>query len=313
VSVTIATKDRAHELESICLPSLASQDTRDFEVIIWDASEDESCEEAVRRFALEHPGLSIRYFRALRVGSCAQRNDAVKVARGEVIFFIDDDCEVSPHGLAALSSGFQQNPSASGGALVLEEASSGTQTRWTRLRSKYYDPIFGLRPCGSRPGIRPSGSWLDSQSEAGEVDHLIGCDMAFRKSVFLQHSFNERMQRFAPYALWEDTEFSHRVWRHGNRLFVFEGGSVTHRRVGGDRTSRPEAQHAQYVYNRYMVWRYAIFPFRRLSLVPYSWSVAGESAYRLAQFLKDPMNRGDYLTGALRGYWAAIRDFAASR
>ena len=40
ISVIIATKNRADALEKISLPSLAKQDFKDFEVIIWDASYD---------------------------------------------------------------------------------------------------------------------------------------------------------------------------------------------------------------------------------------------------------------------------------
>ena len=309
VSVTIATKDRAHELETISLPSLAIQDTRDFEVVIWDASEDDQSKDTVCRFSAEHPDISVRYFHAPRVGSCSQRNDAVRVAQGDIIFFVDDDCEVSPDGISALLRGFHLNPKAAGGALPLTEAPGGRKTRWTHLRFKYYDSVFGLRPWRYRAKVQASGAWLDAHAKVGEVDHLTGCDMAFRKNIFVEFCFNEAMQLLAPYALWEDTEFSHRVWQCGHRLFIFEGGSVVHRRAGGERTRTPATDLAQSVYNRYMVWRYSIYPFNRISLAAYLWSVVGEFVYRMLQYLKSPSTRGDYLTGAVRGYRAALEDF----
>jgi len=313
VSVTIATKDRALELETVSLPALARQDTRDFEVVIWDASEARTSEAVVRAFAEQHPDLSVRYFRAPRVGSCSQRNDAVKEARGEIVFFIDDDSEVSPDGLTALIAGFSETPEAAGGALPLTDVLPDEGNRWTRFRHTYYDRIFGLRPWGRRPRVQASGAWLDSHDHAGEVDHLIGCDMAFRRAICQEHSFNEKMQLMAPYALWEDAEFSHRVWQHGNRLFVFEGGSVVHHKAEGDRLSESVTDYPQRIFNRYAVWRYAIFPFQKWSLVPYLWSVVGEAGYKLLQYLKSPGSRREYVTGALQGYRAALRDLANGR
>jgi glycosyltransferase involved in cell wall biosynthesis len=60
LSVMIATKNRAEELRTISLPSLAKQDTRDFEVIVWDASEDDASQVAVEAFAAAYFDLTVR-------------------------------------------------------------------------------------------------------------------------------------------------------------------------------------------------------------------------------------------------------------
>ena len=120
LSVVIATKNRAEELRTISLPSLAKQDTRDFEVIVWDASEDNRSEQVVQALAVAHPDIPFLYFKAPRNGLCAQRNDAVKVARGEIVFFIDDDSEVSPDGIAALRDTFEGQAALSGACLPLD-------------------------------------------------------------------------------------------------------------------------------------------------------------------------------------------------
>ena len=107
ISVVIATRNRADALEQISLPSLAKQDFKDFEVIIWDASDDDKSKIVVENFIQSHPGIIVRYFKAPRVGLASQRNDVVKVARGDIIFFIDDDSEVSSDGLSALNETFK--------------------------------------------------------------------------------------------------------------------------------------------------------------------------------------------------------------
>ena len=95
VSVIIATRNRSEALETISLPSLAKQSFKDFEVIIWDASDDDKSKVVVKNFIKSHPDMVVRYFKAPRTGLPSQRNDAVKVAKGEIIYFIDDDSELS--------------------------------------------------------------------------------------------------------------------------------------------------------------------------------------------------------------------------
>lgn len=100
-------------------------------MVIWDASKDGRSEEVVGRFSAQHPDVSLRYFRAPRVGSCAQRKDAVKETRGEIVFFIDDGSELSPDGVSALVRGFRQNLMTGGGALPRTDAPPGKSTPTT--------------------------------------------------------------------------------------------------------------------------------------------------------------------------------------
>ena len=113
ISVIIATRNRAKALEAISLPSLAEQTYNDFEVIIWDASDDDSTKRVVEKYKSQHPWIDVRYFRAPRKGLASQRNDAVKVVRGNIVLFIDDDSEVSPNGLNAVIEAFL-NPTVKG-------------------------------------------------------------------------------------------------------------------------------------------------------------------------------------------------------
>ena len=73
----------------------------------------------VEEFAAAHGDLVVRYFKAPRAGLPAQRNDAVREARGEIVFFIDDDSEVSPDGIAALRDMFARQERPAGGCLPL--------------------------------------------------------------------------------------------------------------------------------------------------------------------------------------------------
>lgn len=312
VSVVIATKDRSKELGTISLPSLAKQETLDFETIIWDASDDESSHQVVEAFATAHPDLTIRYYRAPRPGGCAQRNDAVKEARGEIIFFIDDDSEVSSDGLAALEEMFTRHEKLAGGCLPINyfqvRAISGQSVGCgNRLRTVYrtvFDPLF-------------AGSGVFAASlpdQPNRLDQLPGCDMAYRREVFRDHSFNERLQRYAGYTLWEDIEFSHKLYLQGSLLHVAEKGSVVHRAASGQRTGSSFNRGRVEGYNSCVVWIEGILPFSRWSAIPFVWARIGFLGVVLLQCFLRPWQiarwkrTSGYLTGLCAFMLEKIRE-----
>ena len=226
LSAIIATKNRPEQLRSISLPSLAKQGTRAFETIVWDASEDDASRNIVDAFSLSHPDVLVRYFKAPRAGLPAQRNDAIKEALGDIVFFIDDDSEVSPDGIAALIDMFATHETLAGGCLPLEywwpgkdrEPSAKTSSFSARLLDVYGKIFYkSSRLSGVGPASMPT--------QPGLTDFLSGCDMAFRKDIFRENRFNERLQRFAGYALWEDQHFSRQLRLKGHVISSRTRGS----------------------------------------------------------------------------------------
>ena len=74
----------------------------------------------------------------------------------------------------------------------------------------------------------------------GSAEWLTGCCMAFRKDVFREIRFDERLQRFGGYAMAEDVDFSHRVFlRFGEPFLIASESLVVHHlspggRIGSD-------------------------------------------------------------------------------
>lgn len=304
LSVVIVTKDRSEELHGISLPSLAQQDTRDFEVIVWDASRDNASQRIVEAFVATHPDLTVRYFKAPRAGTCSQRNDAVKEARGEIVFFIDDDSEVSPDGVAVMRELFAR-PELAGGCLPLDyrwpvNKGQSTGGRFTSLLLDVYCRVFYTSP-------RLSGIYYPPipPSVPGRIDRLWGCDMAFRKEVFRDHRFDERFQRCGGYSPWEDQMFSHVLDREGLILSVAERGLVIHRAGSGDRGGSPFNKGRMAGYSMGIVWKTSIFPFVRWSVIPFIWSQIGFIGVVLLPCLLQPWRkmRWKKLAGYLAGLW----------
>lgn len=112
ITVIIATRNRANELKTISLPSLIKQQGAQFDVLVWDSSDtNESecvCGEFAKRF--ETAGIDFAYVQAPRRGLPSQRNDAIRSAKGDVVFFIDDDAMVGHGCIKVLSDYFDSYP-----------------------------------------------------------------------------------------------------------------------------------------------------------------------------------------------------------
>jgi GT2 family glycosyltransferase len=99
-----------------------------------------------------------------------------------------------------------------------------------------------VSPCGSAKGL---------YALAGPAQWLSGCSMGFRKEVFDIFEFNEDLETFSPYALGEDIEFSHRVFRRYRKpLRIAAKGKVVHRPSPKPRFAATETALAARLYNR---------------------------------------------------------------
>lgn len=307
VSVIIATKNREEHLRSVSLPALARQERApSFEVIVWDASDNEKSHVFVEQFARENPGLEVRYFKAPRVGLARQRNDAVKQANGDIIFFIDDDSEVSPDGMRALVEMFAADEGLAGGCLSLDyQFPPGTEPAimkatgfFARLLKGYYK-LFepAKKASGYYPPIAPTRS--------GPIYYLFGCDMAFRREVFATHSFDERLHRFTNYLICDDLLFSRVLMQEGRQFQVAKEGYVIHRAAVGGRLNFGFNMGRVEGYSAGLVWLVAAFPWSKWSIFPFVWARAGVLCAMSLECLKRPwqFHRWKRIAGYLSGLW----------
>lgn len=258
ISVVIVTKNRAEALREISLPSLLAQEgQRDsFEVIVWDATEDDSAFNLVseKKPLFNSKGIELSYFKAPRSGMTKQRNDSINVTIGDVLFFIDDDCEVSFDGIDALEECFRNNTSCMGVGLMVRDIPIGSKYRNPQpsLKDTFYD-FIGYR---KKRAVSLSGSAKGISAFPGPAQWLSGGSMAFRREVFDSMSFNEKLETFTPYAMCEDIEFSFRVFKKFKApLLVADRGMVIHRPKLTDRISGSWQKAATLYYNRYILMK----------------------------------------------------------
>lgn len=255
ISVIIATKNRDAALRDISLPSLLKQDTTDFEVIIWDASDSEKSLTVASSFTsrFNSKKVVLKYFKAPRVGSASQRNDAVRSAIGDIYFFIDDDSEVSSDGIKSLDECFNKFPEVMGVGLKVVEVDETTEKK-TFIKKRIKEKLYKIIGYKKTRKVHPSGSNKGLTAPSGQAEWLSGCSMAFRKEIFDSMEFNEKLEAFGGYAMAEDVELSHRVFlSYGQPLLVPTEGYVRHHEVPESRGKIGEKRIAMFFYNRYLV------------------------------------------------------------
>lgn len=106
VSVVIPTRNRPRSLAR-ALRALSRQTRPPDEVVVVDASDRPSGEEALRR---KHAGLSLTVLTS-EPGVCAQRNAGIRRAVGSHVLLLDDDIEAPPDYLEHLTGHLEAHPS----------------------------------------------------------------------------------------------------------------------------------------------------------------------------------------------------------
>jgi glycosyltransferase involved in cell wall biosynthesis len=105
-SVVGVTKDRPRELARL-LASLARQTVRAGEVIVVDNG---SGPEVAAAAAAFRDALPLRMVAEPARGIPAARNRGIREARGDLVLFIDDDCEADPDWVERLVRPFARDP-----------------------------------------------------------------------------------------------------------------------------------------------------------------------------------------------------------
>ena len=174
ISIVTATWNRAYLL-SRAIESMLSQTFQDWEMVIVDDGSTDGTEALVERYRGDP---RIRYIRQNKAGAAAARNRALKEVCGEIIGYLDSDCQYYPAALAEISKLFE---------------------RWEGIGCAY----FGQHSLNIATG--QSQIWADPYDRAALTGTRSRLDLnAFfhRKSVFDQlGGFDESLTRLIDWEL----------------------------------------------------------------------------------------------------------------
>lgn len=196
-------------LVSICIPSIRPDTLGDaiesvkrqthasWELIVIGQGDETSMRSAVESAAGGDE--RIRYVHTDRFGANVGRNEGIRNARGDVIAFLDDDCEAAPDWLERVVATFDEHPDLGllAGALVRPDLPPGS-------------PRFAV--C---PDMIPLEVTYDSGTFGGEPPDgfgLVSANLAIRRSVIdAVGPFDELLGPGTSYGGADDTDYLLRV------------------------------------------------------------------------------------------------------
>lgn len=185
VSVLVSLFNYGAHIEE-ALTSVAESSERSVEVVVVDDGSRDDGAERAREWAERHPGVPVLVVaHRLNRGLAEARNTGIALARGELVFVLDADNVLYPHGLARLVAALEADPGASF-AYGLLERFDGTDSvglvsvgPWEpeRLRvANWVDAMALVR----RQALRAVGGYTTDPRLHGWEDYDLWCALAGR-------------------------------------------------------------------------------------------------------------------------------------
>lgn len=226
-SIIIPTYNRAGYLAK-CLDALVllNTDPMLFEILVIDNnSTDDTCK-VVRDFATAHPNLLVRYVMEEKQGVSRARNRALAEARGEILYFLDDDSPPIPEWLNYLEAAFDDpQVGCAGGPSVLDFQGQPVPP-W--LRGDMQGLISGY------------GLPFDKPTPLSRWDQFpLSCNMALRKEAIAHlDAFRDDLGRIGSVKLTGgETEMINRIHKSGWKI-IYVPKAIVHHMVSPERLEK---------------------------------------------------------------------------
>ena len=169
-SIIIPTLNRskffARSLDSVINQTVPPES---YEIIITDNDSTDDTQEVVQDYIKKHAGNNIRYLKVMRRrkrDEAAARNFGIKQARGDIIFFQDDDTIVSADWIESHAEIYRTYPEAAGAGgwhkypKDTKDFFKRTVNVWFKLYGSYYsDKIVPIRNFAGEGAGLPNGSY----------------------------------------------------------------------------------------------------------------------------------------------------------
>jgi glycosyltransferase involved in cell wall biosynthesis len=209
ISIVVPTYNRAERVGNVLasIARLRVPEGLPWEVVIVDNNSTDATREVVSRMAGE-AAFPVRYVFEGTQGISRARNRGIAEAKGDVIACVDDDCIVHESWLAEIAGEFARDD-----RLLLLGG-----------RVELFDPADAPMT------IRTGRKRLDLTGNLSAFDHLIGCNLAFRRAGY-ERAGGFDLRYGAGSGLLpsnEDTEFVYRVVHLGGTVLYAPNVVVYH-------------------------------------------------------------------------------------
>lgn len=296
LTLIIPTKNRKDDL-TVCLTSVSNAVRKPNEIIIVDDGGDYDINEVLKNYN----DLNIKVIKnEVSVGHAKARNQGIEISTGEIIFFLDDDCEVFPDYFQEIEKIYieDKNEKVYGveGIIVNENINNNK-------KNDFISELFMLYQTGPIGDIQLSGFSINSN----EVNNVISTNIlmgasSYRKKVYNEFKYNENFKGWSP----DDIEFSYRVSRkykllRNPKAKMYHHHSQVEREKVGDYYSKR-------VWMHYVMWRRCV-KFSFVNLLCYLWSEIGYLIYNILLSIKcrSFKNTVKIIAGIFYGYFLTFK------
>ena len=239
-SVIIITHERPTYLGG-CLASLKQQTAKAAEIVVIDSSRDSASAEVTSDYE------AVRYVRnGNGFGNMPlARNLGVEPTSSSIVCFIDDDAVAEPDWLSNMMATFEDESVVAAGGRTLNNQPGEAELGITEIRR--------LLPDGTL-----TGNFAALPGSVVKVDHVIGCDMAFRRSSLVSvgafdHRFSGPVRDETPVCL--------RLRQRGGRTLFNPSAIVHHLAAPHARGRRFGWRHRFYTGRNHTMMLVAIYGF----------------------------------------------------
>ena len=232
LSVCVVTYERPDFLRR-CLRSLGGGLDEGTEIVVVDASA------TARNDIADEIGRPVVYVHAPQLAGwmTRSRNEALRHVHGAIVSFLDDDVVLRPGWERALLSAFEDPPVA---------AVAGRTCNGQDGEERYELPIGRLLPDGSL-----TEGFASLPDRPVEVDHGIGANMSFRRSVLAD--LGGFRDDYPGTAIREDTDIFLRIRALGGRVMFIPNAAVDHLPAPHVRGARFDTRYKLYGRRNHMV------------------------------------------------------------
>ena len=206
ISVVVCTRDRARQL-SACLHHLAQARSacgHASEIVVVDNGSRDDTRDVVSAHA---ESLPIRYLLEARPGLSIARNRGIAAARGALVAFTDDDCNVDRDWMQAIVDAFASRPQLSILGGMVSPAADSDRTASLRTHAEVKDVV----------------------SADAILATMSGCNMVFRREVFGRIGcFDPAFGKGRRIGSAEDLDLMYRALRRGCSILYLPHVVVRH-------------------------------------------------------------------------------------
>jgi GT2 family glycosyltransferase len=241
ITVVAPTYQRVDRLRRL-VAALEAQtlDRGRFEVVLVDDASADATPTVLDELAAASPLALTVLHRDVNGGPAAARNTGWRVARADVVAFVDDDCTPEPGWLAALVRAFARNDRL-GVVQGRTDAADGPRGQWTIAREIADEtPWFeGCNIAYRRAALEATGGfdeeirWYGEDTSAGWKVVEAGWERDFEGGAVVVHDLEERGVRWRIRHGWLETNLVRLAGRHPGlrarlwRSWAFRSQSVT--------------------------------------------------------------------------------------